>query len=114
MQADRRQHQRLALRLPLECRMAGVVQPFRSCTRDISTGGVFFELDVPEQTPRPQVGSAVQIDVIVPPGPGHSPYDVQILAAAEVVRCDRLGDGRGSGDRLGIAARFKQPLQLRF
>jgi hypothetical protein len=102
------------MRLPLECRMAGVVQALRTCTRDISTGGVFFELDVPEPVPRPQVGSALNIDVTVPPGPGHSPYRGRILAAAEVVRCDPLGDGNGSGDRLGIAARFKQPLQLRF
>ncbi len=114
MQPERRKHQRLAIRLPLECRFPGAAEVLRSCSRDISTGGVSFDLELPEATPVPEAQSALSIAVTIPPGPGHSPYEGSVSAAAEVVRCSPLpGSGPGRG-RYGIAARFKQPFQLRF
>lgn len=111
---DRRKHQRLAVRLPLECRWPGEAQAVRAFTQDISTGGVYFELDMPAGSPGPQVQSFLGLDVTVPPGPGHSPYSGRVSAAAEVVRCSPLSDPKPGSDGYGIAARFKQPLQLRF
>lgn len=118
MPSDRREHQRLAVRLPLECRFPGAARALRSCTSDISAGGVFFELNVPQDLPVPQVNSVLELSMIVPPGPGHSPYQGRVSAAAEVLRCrpvDAAADAGTAGcERFGIAVRFKQALQLKF
>lgn len=114
MQPERRKDRRLAVRLPVECRLAGTVQVFRSSTRDISTGGVRFDLDLPEDLPRPDVSTLLELTVTVPPGSGHSPYTGRVSGPAEVVRCD-CGDRPEAGRQsYHVAARFKQPLQLRF
>ena len=114
MQADRRKHQRLAIRLLLDCRRPGEAQPARAFTQDISTGGVAFELDLPTGSPRPEPQSVLGLDVRVPPGAGHSPYEGRVSATAEVLRCDRTADARSGCDRYAVAVRFKQPLQLQF
>jgi hypothetical protein len=114
MQHERRKHQRLAIRLPIECRFPGTVQAFRCATHDISTGGVFFDLDLPEAEPQPQALSVLDLAVTIPPGPGHSPYEGRVFAAAEVLRCTGLSSSDSGRQSYSIAARFKQPLQLRF
>jgi hypothetical protein len=114
MEPERRKHQRLAIRLPLECRFPGAAEALRSCTRDISTGGVCFDLELPAEAPVPELQSALSIAVTIPPGPGHSPYEGCVSAAAEVLRCSSLPEPKPGCERYGIAARFKQPFQLRF
>jgi hypothetical protein len=111
---DRRQHRRLVIRLPIECSGPesshdGVI---RANTNNISAGGVYFEVDLTDGAAVPLPQAMIDVDLTVPPGEGHFPYQGRISAAAQVLRCDPLGDG--SPQRLGIAARFCEPLRLEF
>jgi hypothetical protein len=120
MEAERRQHRRLAIRLPLECHssLAGGERALRTVTTDISTGGLYFEADLPEGMNPPDANSLVRIELTVPPGAGYSPYEGRVSTVAEVLRSERLkpkarAGGAGPG-RVGIAARFHEPLHLVF
>lgn len=120
MEAERRQHRRLAIRLPLECysSLTGRERALRTVTTDISTGGLYFEADLPEGASPPDPNSLVQIELTVPPGAGYSPYEGRVSTVAEVLRSDRLKHQARSGgagpDRVGIAAKFHEPLHLTF
>ena len=121
MKQERRQHRRLAIRLPLECypEDSGPEQAVRTVTGNISTGGLYFELDLlDERVPAPQVHSMVNVEMTVPPGDGHFPYEGRVRTAAEVVRCDRLAGAvnrqPAAPPRVGIGARFREPLHLSF
>ncbi len=120
MEAERRQHRRLAIRLPLECfsTAEGRAKAIRTGTTDISTGGLYFEADLPEGVRPPDPNSLVQIELTVPPGAGYSPYEGRVSTVAEVLRSQRLTHkarcGGAGPDRVGIAARFHEPLHLIF
>jgi hypothetical protein len=64
--------------------------------------------------PRPQ--GLVNLDLTIPPGEGHFPYEGRVSAGARVLRCDCLDDSTAEvrTSRLGIAARFCEPLKLEF
>lgn len=90
----------------------------RATTGNISTGGVYFEVELVDGASPPQPQSLLNLDLTVPPGEGHFPYEGRISSVAEVVRCDSLAGNGSAGSqqtqRLGVAARFKEPLILDF
>jgi hypothetical protein len=117
MDRDRRQDRRLEIRLPLECHGVGTGAgpAWRSSTRNISTGGVYFEADVSDGLP-PATNSLLSVELTVPPGEGHFPYEGRVRGLVEVLRCEPLdsADAASGAGRVGVAARFKEPLELVF
>ncbi|MCC7194275.1 MAG: PilZ domain-containing protein [Gemmatimonadaceae bacterium] len=115
---ERRVHRRLSIRLPLECSPAGVEgEILRATAANISTGGLYFEVEVPEGSAPPAPRSLLEVALSVPPGEGHFPYEGRVSSTARVVRCDVLEAAAGAGPgtrRLGIAASFCEPLKLSF
>ena len=109
---DRRRHRRLAIRLPVECligeKTAG--SPLRAMTHNISAGGVYF--DAPPGVLQP--GAGVELVVTVPPGEGYSPYAGRVRGPAEIVRVEPLASHPNGMERVGVAARFREELQLSF
>jgi hypothetical protein len=116
MDIERRQHRRLAIRLPLECRCTHADPPTRGRTTDISTGGVYLELELPAGGLPPGTGSLVRLDLSVPPGAGYSPYQGRIRCTGEVLRVagGTVGTEGAEGARCGLAVRFSEPLELVF
>ena len=117
MQQERRQYRRLAIRLPVEyfdLRDDGR-RSLRTTSSNISTSGLYFEVDLIEGAPVPQLNSVLNVSVTVPPGDGYFPYEGQVTGTAEVVRCDHLAPQRnGDPARIGVGARFRDPLKLAF
>jgi len=115
MDKDRRQHRRLSIRLPVECFPAKLDRhhSVRTVTSNISTGGLYFEVDLIEGVSDPQPNSLLHIELTVPPGDGHFPYEGRLNSVAEVIRCDRLSKS-GAHERMGVAAQFREPLKLIF
>lgn len=119
-EADRRQHRRLCIRLPLECYGAhqGRERALRTVTTNISTGGLYFEMDLLDGIGRPAPRDLLAVELTVPPGDGHFPYAGRLSSTAEVVRCDPLAplqNGNATGvPRVGVAARFSEALRLAF
>ncbi|NLX13283.1 MAG: PilZ domain-containing protein [Phycisphaerales bacterium] len=123
MSQDRREHRRLNIRLPVEYRpnnksASGAI---RTVTENISTGGVYCEMDMLEGVTLPQVGSVWEVELIVPPGDGYYPYHGRATSMVEVIRwCDPSSSATVSRAeppchrRVGIAARFSEPLKLAF
>jgi hypothetical protein len=120
MDQDRRESRRQEVRFPLECAPAGDVldHVLRGVTRNISSSGLAFEMDLLEGMASPKPQSLMNIQLTVPPGDGHFPYQGSISSVAEVLRCEAIpaatltpGNGRG---RVRIAARFREPLKLVF
>jgi hypothetical protein len=120
METERRQHRRLAIRLAMECRGLGWSQemPIRTVTTNISTGGVFFEMELPNGGERPKPNELLNIALTVPPGDGHFPYQGLLTSVAEVLRCNQVPSTNGEHDdgpgRVGIAAQFRDALKLAF
>ncbi|HQA43237.1 MAG TPA: hypothetical protein PK579_01645, partial [Phycisphaerae bacterium] len=77
-------------------------------------GGLYFEVDVPEDVARPEVNSLIAVELTVPPGEGHFPYEGRVRSVAEVLRYERLDGPETSSRRFGVAARFREPLKLAF
>ena len=90
----------------------------RTVTKDISTSGVYFELPLFKGVTAPKLNSLMNVELTVPPGDGYFPYVGRVTSVAEVIRCDPLpvSDGMHSEvpQRVGIGARFQQPLKLAF
>jgi hypothetical protein len=102
------------MRLPIECQLEGCPGLLRSVTQNVSTGGLYFEMDVPAGAVAPRQGASLKFDLTVPPGAGHSPYQGRISGTAELVRCRPVAAATPTSDRCGIAVRFSRPLNLRF
>lgn len=118
MSRELRQHRRLEIRLPLECHRLdqGEGLALRSTTRNISAGGVYFEADTTDAFPPPKPRSRFAVEMTIPPGEGHFPYEGHVRGVAEVLRCESLTspeNHRGTR-RVGVAARFSEPLKLVF
>lgn len=110
---ERRAHRRMEIRLPVECRKEDDSETciVRTITRDVSTGGMSFELDAPDFC----VGDQLQIDLTVPPAEGVSPYQGRASCRAEVLRIHRMPVADAGGvDRHLIATRFLGRLRLQY
>ena len=114
---ERRQHRRLEIRLPLECSSAessGRPATFRTVTFNISTGGVYFETEASDIKP----GMRLNLELTVPPGDGHFPYQGHVTGTAEVVRVEPLAPKTDAGGKTrgwsGVATRFDERLKLSF
>lgn len=120
MDKERRQHRRLAIRLPLECCSAdlGREHALRTVTANVSTGGLYFELDLMDEVAVPEIDSLLNVELTVPPGDGYFPYEGRVSSVGEVVWCDSLtrpGDAEAEGPpRVGVGVRFRDPLKLSF
>lgn len=123
MRQDRREHRRLNIRLPVEYRPMpqNGGQAIRTVTENISTGGVYCEMDMLEGVAPPQVGSVWEVELTVPPGDGYFPYHGRATSMAEVIRwCEPAStlnvspSDSATPRRVGIAARFREPLKLAF
>jgi hypothetical protein len=117
---EKRHHRRLNIRLPLEFQSTEDERNYkiRTVTRNISTGGVYFELDLMPGVRAPSLYSRLDIDLVVPPGDGYFPYQGKVSSEGEVVRCHHLNhsntDRLDGHSRVGVAARFRKPLKLSF
>jgi len=89
----------------------------RGVTSNISTGGIYFEADVSKGVSRLAPDALLDIELTIPPGEGHFPYEGHVNCVAEMVRWEELADVNGIGPgrrRVGVAARFREPLKLAF
>jgi len=109
LKAERRKHRRLEITLPLEYSLLanGAHGTHRTTTTNVSTGGVYFETEQPGIQP----GGLLDLQLTIPPGEGHFPYQGQISSLGVVVRVDRL---KGDPRRWGVAAQFRESLKLSF
>lgn len=117
MDTERRKHRRLPIQLPLICK--DPLNPdqivVRSKTLNVSTGGLYFETLADAIRP----GQSFEIELTIPPGDGHFPYQGRVTAVGQVVRIDDLpatrdGEGLTRTPRRGVAARFNDNLKLSF
>lgn len=107
---DRRTYRRLDIRLPVECRVlrGDTTHLVRTITRNISTGGLYLELDAPDFAE----GDRLDVELVLPPSEGVSPYPGRANCRAEVVRVREIGATTAA--RFGIAARFLSRLRMSF
>jgi len=93
-QKDRRSAPRFTMRLPALARfLNGSTYEEQTFTRDVSSGGAFLYLDV-------EIGSRRQIELtLILPSEGTNPADIRVRYTGQVVRLERLPEGR-----LGVAA----------
>ncbi|MBN1491560.1 MAG: PilZ domain-containing protein [Phycisphaerae bacterium] len=110
--SDRRDHRRLGIRLPVEVTPvhADSTALLRTVTCNVSTGGIYFE-SPPDYL---QAGTDVRLDLTIPPGDGYSPYSGRVSAVAKVLRVEPLLGQQHARDRIGVAARFRNPPKLDF
>lgn len=110
---ERRRAQRLEIRLPVEFRQsrADGVYIVRTLTRNVSSGGIYLELDSAEFRP----GDRLDVELAIPAADGVSPYPGRATSHAEILRVDPL-EKRGKLDirRYALAARFLEPLRFAY
>lgn len=110
---ERRKHRRLEIRLPLQyCPVGDTgVNLCRTVTRNISTGGLYFDTDDLDIRP----GQLIDLELTIPPGEGYSPYQGHITGICEVIRVDSSDTVVSAGARrVGVATRFREGLRLAF
>ncbi len=117
MENERRRHRRLPYQLALICRAPDSPERIlvRTKTINVSTGGLYFETLSDEVQP----GQRLDLELTVPPGDGHFPYQGRVTAAAKVVRVADLppksmSEGLAHLPRHGVAAAFQAGLKLSF
>ena len=105
-ESDRRRHRRMAIRLPVELQARREPSPHivRALTQNISTGGLFIELDQEDFSP----GEILDVSLTLPAGEGVSSYPTRARTRAEVLRVMPSDDR----SRFGIAARFVERLRM--
>lgn len=108
---ERRAHRRLSIRLPVECRRGPGEgrHMVRTVTQDISTGGMYFELDHPDFSS----GDEIDLELTMPAAEGVFPYEGRASCPARIIRVDRITGVDGT-DRFGMAVRFSDRLRLRY
>ena len=114
---DRRTHRRLAIRLPVEVSRPRLIHMardgdtfvVRTVTQNISTGGMYFELDSPDF----QTGDEIDLELTMPAAEGVYPYEGRANCSATIIRSDRITSPAGS-DRFALAAKFRERLRLRY
>ena len=110
---ERRKHRRLQMHLPLEFRRANEMSAGQchSVTRDVSTGGIYFETGMDDL----RKGELLNIEMTIPPGEGHFPYQGRVSSVAKIVRTDKPGsDLELTNPRIGIGAAFRESFKLSF
>lgn len=111
---ERRKHRRLRMALPLEFRRSAQpsVGPYRSVARDVSTGGIYFETVLEDL----RKGELIDIELTIPPGEGHFPYQGRVSSVAAVVRTEKSASSASqiTNPRIGVAATFREPFKLAF
>lgn len=107
--AERREHRRMDLQFPVELReLQKTCNPIRTRTSNVSTGGVYVELDDCQWV----IGDRIRIDMTVPPAEGVSSETGRASCDAVVVRREQLPSK--NDNRLGIGLRFEDRLKLTF
>jgi hypothetical protein len=102
-QINRRKHDRLALRLDLQCRKIGAEERHIATgkTRNISTGGVLFEVG---QCPF-ACDDLLSMDLSVPPAAGILNFGGRLTTFARVIRIEQ-GQFAGRPENFAVAAEF--------
>ena len=109
VRTERRKHRRLEIGLSLAFEAVDR-EPSTigtATTINVSTGGVYFGMAQAGLEP----GCMLDVELTIPPGQGHFPYEGRITNRAEVVRVDPIDAGPNPW---GIAAQFCQPPKLAF
>lgn len=76
-------------------------------TLNISTGGVYFGTDRPGLS----TGSLLDMELTIPPGQGHFPYEGRISTRGVVVRVDELAD---ESHEYAVATQFRESPRFMF
>ena len=100
--------------LPVEFRRSAEPSAglYRSVARDISTGGIYFETVLEDL----RKGELIDIELTIPPGEGHFPYQGRVSSSAAVVRTKRLASSASqiTNPRIGVAGAFRESFKLAF
>jgi len=106
---ERRADRRIDLRLPIECRRPGPSGSLvvRTRTSNISSGGMFLELDSADFEP----GDLVEVGLCIPPSEGIAAHPGRAQCRARVLRVQPLG-GDADRRRCGVAACFLDRLRF--
>ena len=111
---ERRKHRRLQMRLPLEFRRAteSAAGQRHTMTRDVSTGGIYFETAMDDL----RKGELLDIEMTIPPGEGHFPYQGRVSSVARVVRTEKPpGSAEHTANRrMGVGVAFRESFKLSF
>ena len=111
---ERRKHRRLQMHLPLEFRRVteSAAGKYHSVTRDVSTGGIYFETAMDDL----RKGELLDIEMTIPPGEGHFPYQGRVSSVARVVRTEKPSGSAGptANRRMGVGAAFRESFKLSF
>jgi hypothetical protein len=110
---ERRAHRRIGVRLPAELRREGQGEALivRTITQNVSTGGVYLELDSPDF----HVGDRLHVELTVPPAEGVSPYPGRAVSDAEVIRVTPVPTTAPRlARRFGVAAHFLDRLHIHY
>ncbi len=116
LRTERREHQRIRLRLPVRGALGDDDQQVHhGVTVDLCPRGLLFETDAGAFHP----GAEVRLDLTVPPGEGYSPYPGVIRGVGEVLRVEDRGattapTAHGPRHRFSVAARFREPVEFEF
>jgi hypothetical protein len=84
---------------------AGVSLPSEGMTRDVSPGGLRFDVDLPQPPP---LHSEIAACIFVPPHARAPESSVFLSGRATILRCTPIGPrlGHRTGTRWSVAARF--------
>jgi hypothetical protein len=83
----------------------------RTITQNISTGGMYLELDSADFQP----GDRLDIELTVPAAEGVSSNEGRARCTAEVLRVPPVRDGaKGAVKRYGVATRFLNRLRISY
>ena len=111
---ERRKYRRLQMHLPLEFRRVSepATGQHHTVTRDVSTGGIYFETAMDDL----RKGELLDIEMTIPPGEGHFPYQGRVSSVARVVRTEKPSGsvGRIVNRRMGVGAAFRESFKLSF
>lgn len=104
---ERREHRRLGIRLPLEFALRGREEGlvYRTITRNVSTGGIYFEIE----GDRLKKGDKLDVELTVPPGT-HFPYQGRVSTVAQVVRVVPIPPAKNRPNRdgqFGVGAKLE-------
>lgn len=111
--SERRRHQRLEIRLPVEFRQSRDDGAYivRTISQNVGTGGLYFELDSADFRP----GDRLDVELTIPAAEGVSPYPGRATTQAEILRVDPIQErGTLAIRRFGLAARFLEPLRFSY